>query len=53
MPTARATSGESAGGADNLQTVPQGHGALQNRRDVINATFLKQALIKKAQIGLI
>ena len=53
MPTATASSGESAGGADNLQTAPQGQRALQNLRDVIATTFLKQALIQAPQIGIL
>jgi hypothetical protein len=53
MPTAKVTGGVSAGAADNLQTAPQGHGALQNLPKVIEATFLKQSLIKTPQIGII
>jgi hypothetical protein len=53
MPTATASSGESAGGADNLQATPQGQRALQNLPKVIEATFLKQSLIMTPQIRII
>ena len=53
MATARASSGESAGGGNNLERAPQGQRALQNLRDVIEATFLKQALIQAPQIGIL